>query len=129
MAVGQWRDLPALNSVGFAATVAVTGVSISTGSAAPAGLLALITAIIAWDLGNLQQRLIRLQIDEIDPILFRQHLYRLSVVVALGVVVPLLGFVIQVGLTIVWAIVLGLIITISLSLTISLIRRYYSETG
>jgi hypothetical protein len=124
---GQWRSLPGLNSVGFAAGVAMTGITVGLGGAPIAGLLALVIAIIAWDLGRFQQRLIYLQLKEAETDLFRLHMYRLMVVVALSLILPVLGLFVQVGITIVWAIVWGIIITISLSLTINLVRRYVNE--
>ena len=122
--IGQWRALPGVNSVGFVALVVMVGISVGTGSTFVAGLFALVSAIIVWDLGHLRQRLTGLFFYEVDPLLFRLHLNRLMVAVGLGIFVPLLGLIVQVGLTMVWAIVLGVVITISLSLTLSLIRRY-----
>ena len=121
---GQWRGLPGVNSGGFAAVVAMAGGTIGTGGAAVAALLALVMALIGWDLSQLQQQLTSLYQKEIDPVLLKRHLYRLMMVVSAGVIVPLAGLFIQVGLTMVWAILLGITITASLSIAINFFKRY-----
>lgn len=86
-------------------------------------LVSLVASLSAWDLDGFVRQLKSVDIVEHEPVLQQQHLQRLLVVDALGLVSGVLASSVEVKLNFALALVLGLVALVALSRAIGLFLR------
>lgn len=122
---GQWRQWPSAAALGFATSVALAVLSLwlsAKASVALLALLAVVAALWAWDLDGLARRLARYTYVGDRGRLERQHLGRLLIVSALGLLLGLVALALRIRLTFLPALLLSLLTVLGLSWAIFLLR-------
>lgn len=114
---------PSTAGWGLAGLVGLAAVGAGTG-APPAGMLAAVAVALAgWDLHRFGTRLAEPQPAGERSSLRRLHLWRLAMVIALGLIVGGIGLETQVKLNLGWAIFWGVMLVASLSWAVTMLRR------
>ena len=120
--IGVWRDVGWTANLGliFFALAAIIG----TLRQLPLGLMlaCLLTALLAWDAGYFERRLVDVEVRR-PLILYRTHFLRLASVIGLGLIIGWGMLRLETNLSPVWGIGLGLLIVIGLSRTIRFLRQ------
>lgn len=115
----RWaRRLAGLVFVGF---VILAGVSTFGGNYAW-GLVAVASALVAWDLHHLRRRLGAVELIPEGSALVRRHLQRLLTAVGGGLALGVVGLFLQVNYGIGPAVVAGLVLVIALSRLVKFLR-------
>jgi hypothetical protein len=123
--LGCWRDWSPTASLGLAAFTALAAFSLWLGGRSGTTLLALlavVAALCAWDLDGLARRLARYPVVGDQAELERRHLARLLAVAALSLLLGGATLAIQIRLTFLPALLLGLLILLGFSWAILLLR-------
>jgi hypothetical protein len=121
--LGYWRGLAWVATVGLVGFVAAAALGLLMGLAAGWMVLGLLAALCAWDLHRFVQRLRRVERVEAQGDLERRHLQRLLAVAGLGLLAAFLALRIEVRLTFLMALFLGLLAVWGLSRAVATLRR------
>jgi hypothetical protein len=91
----------------------------------PAGWLlgSLVMLLVAWDLGEFSEHLVRFDPDRVDPKLVHNHISRLFYVAGMGLVLGGLALAIKVRLGFGLAVLLGLLVFVGLAGAVRFLRR------
>jgi len=123
--LGRWRDWSPAAPLGLAASTALAALSLWPDNRAGIALLALlavVAALCAWDLDGLARRLARYPFAGDQAGLERRHLARLLAVATLGFLLGGAALAIQIRLTFLPALLLGLLALLGLSWAVLLLR-------
>ncbi|MEJ2211473.1 MAG: hypothetical protein P8129_20885 [Anaerolineae bacterium] len=123
--LGLWRNWAPTASLGLAAFTALAALNLwldGRSSIALLALLAVVAALCAWDLDGLARRLARYPFVGDRASLERRHLARLLAVAALGLLLGGAALAIQIRLTFLPALLLGLLALLGLSWAVLLLR-------
>jgi hypothetical protein len=120
--VGSWRAWRWSGQIGFFGLSLATVVGLLDGQALGAMYFSLILSLLAWDLGFLAQTLAEAESPE-PTILIRTHIYRLLVVLSIGLILSSLTLNVQLQLAPSAAIFIGLFIIYGLSRAVRFLRR------
>ncbi|MGD8624715.1 MAG: hypothetical protein PVF47_02325 [Anaerolineae bacterium] len=118
-----WRRLPWTAAAGLVAFTILAAGGIWLGLGAGWMLLALIAALAAWDLDAFARRLAGADRIHEEEAVERRHLARLGLVIGLGGFLALLALGIELRLTFLPALLLGLLAVIGLGRALSHIRQ------
>ncbi len=91
----------------------------------PAGWLlgSLVMLLVAWDLSEFSEHLVRFDPDRVDPKLVHNHIFRLFYVAGMGLVLGGLALAIKVRLGFGLAVLLGLLVFVGLAGAVRFLRR------
>jgi hypothetical protein len=120
---GWARQLDWTATAGLVAYTGLAANGIWLGLGAGWMLLALVAALVAWDLAPFQRRMASTDGVRKQGAVERRHLVRLGLVVGLGSVLALLTLGIELRLTFLSALLLGLLAVIGLGRALSHLRR------
>lgn len=124
----RWRAMKAtLADISFVAVIALASVGILINAPAILMLVAVVAALIAWDLTHLDQRLrgdkaVALRVERADEI-ERQHIRWLLLAAGCGLAVGGLALSFRAALSFGWMFVLGVLAALALSLTLRYLRQ------
>ena len=121
--LGYWRGLAWVAVVGLVGFAAASALGLLMGLGAGWMVFALLAALCAWDLHRFVLRLQSVERVEAQADLERRHLQRLLAVAGLGLVTAFLALRIQIRLTFLMALVLGLLAVWGLSRAVAILRR------
>jgi hypothetical protein len=121
--LGYWRGLAWVAPVGLAGFTAAAALGLLMGLAAGWMVVGLLAALCAWDLHRFVQRLRGVERVEAEAGLERRHLRRLLAVAGLGLLTAFLALRIEVRLTFLMALLLGLLAVWGLSRAVAVLRR------
>jgi hypothetical protein len=120
---GYWRGLAWVAPVGLVGFAVAAALGLLMGLAAGWMVFGLLAALCAWDLHRFGLRLQSVERVEAVADLERRHLQRLLAVAGLGLLAAFLALRIQVRLTFLMALLLGLLAVWGLSRTVAILRR------
>lgn len=120
---GWWRRLDGVESVGLLAFAGLAAAGLWLELGAGWMLLGLVGALLAWDLAPFQRRMAAMGRVQEREAVERQHLARLGLVTGLGLLLALLALGIELRLTFLPTLLLGLLAVIGLGRALSHIRR------
>lgn len=121
--LGYWRGLAWVAAVGLVGFTAAAAMGLLMGLAAGWMVSGLLAALCAWDLHRFALRLRGVERVETRGDLERRHLQRLLTVVGLGLLAAFLALRIEIRLTFLMALLLGLMAVWGLSRVVILYRR------
>ena len=121
--LGYWRGLAWVASVGLVGLVVAAAAGLMLGLGAGWMVFGLVVALCAWDLHRLVLCLNSVEQVEGEAILERRHLQRLLLVAGLGSLLAALALEIEVRLTFLMALLLGLLAAWGLSRAVDFLRR------
>jgi hypothetical protein len=121
--LGRWPRLAWMPSLGLVLHVAAAAAGLWLGGGTGWMLLAVITALVAWDLDGFSQRLKRAESVRGQNELERRHLVRLLAVALVGALLAALALGLRVQLAFGAVLVLGLLAIFGLSRAIRFLRR------
>ena len=121
--LGYWRGLAWVATVGLVGFAVTAALGLLTGLAAGWMVFGLLSALCAWDLHRFAQRLWSVERVEAQGDLERRHLQRLLAVAGLGLLTAFLALRIEVRLTFLMALLLGLLAVWGLSRAVATLRR------
>jgi hypothetical protein len=120
---GYWRALVWVAPVGLVGFAAAAALGLLMGLGPGWMVFGLLAALCAWDLHRFGLRLRRVERVEAVADLERRHLQRLLAVAGLGLLAAFLALRIQVRLTFLMALLLGLLAVWGLSQAVATLRR------
>jgi hypothetical protein len=121
--LGYWRGWAWMASVGLIGFVGISAIGLWLGLDAGWMVGGLVAALCAWDLHHFALSLQRVGRIENERALEQRHLLRLLAVAGLGLVLAVVALRIEIRLTFLQALLLGLLVVWGLSRGISFLRR------
>jgi hypothetical protein len=111
-----------LGSVMFIFVVIAAALGILAEMPSLAMLVAILAALAAWDLNAFQARLALAPKDEKTLALEKAHLLRLGWVLGAGLFLSLAGLLVQIRLSLLWAMLLGVVVVFGIRLGLDALR-------
>jgi len=121
--VGWWRRIEGTESACLLAFTGLAAWGLWLELGAGWMLLAAVGALVAWDLAPFQRRMAATDRVQEQPAIERRHLARLGLVIGLGCFLALLALGIELRLTFLPTLLLGLLAVIGLGRALSHVRR------
>ena len=121
--LGVWLGWTWSANVGFVGLAGIAALGAGLGVSPVGMLVALIAALIAWDLHRFLFRL-----DSSDYVIDRSnlqkiHLRRLAIVAGVGLLLGILALSVQLQLGLGWVILMGLIVALGLNWVVGFVKR------
>ena len=120
---GWWRRIAGTEGAGLLAFTGLAAWGLWLGLGAGWMLLAVVGALVAWDLAPFQRRMAATDRVQEQAAIERRHLARLGLVIGLGCFLALLALGIELRLTFLPILLLGLLAVIGLGRALSHFRR------
>jgi hypothetical protein len=121
--IGYWRGLQWVAPVGLVGFAVAAAIGLLMGLGAGWMVFGLVAALCAWDLHRFVLCLNGIEQVERGSVLERRHLQRLLAVAGLGSLTAILALRIEIRLTFLMALLLGLLAVWGLSRAVALLRR------
>jgi hypothetical protein len=121
--LSQWRALPWASTAGLVAQAIAAAAAMLLGVGGGWPVLALVAALVAWDLDQFSQRMRAAGRVDDAPGQERRHIRRLLIVAGLGGLLGLVALSFQVRLSFGLALVLAVVMMLCLSMVIGYMRR------
>ena len=121
--LGQWRALPWASSAGLVVQAVAAAVAVLNGVWGGWSVLAVVAALVAWDLDQFAQRMRAAGRVDDAPGQERRHIQRLSIVAGIGSLLGIAALSFQVRLSFGLSLLLALLMMLCLGLVIGYMRR------